>query len=335
MCSYPEMLPAIALPAALVWWRAWWLAGWRAGRARAIGVAIATVTALLINPATTLRAWNGFWCSVEAAHYPDRWPNIFATVTAAARPPAMATLSIPFGHDVGAVGGVVCCGVLLLALGIVLARARDRFGVVALMTAVIAMIACTLATGFGYGWQKMVQFTAVFIAAIVPVGIIAMATAPEPCARGRWLGFGWLGAAVAILFGYATFANCREAHKWSGRKFLTRDWFAARDYARRTLRNAPVLIQSDTFPRPFFYTMWATYFLTDSRVYFSGDDPRSGGYLRAEVQKDATTPVPAPRAIIVSSSWAATSNLPLGWRGDTVALLPVGWSGPRATRNVQ
>jgi hypothetical protein len=166
------------------------------------------------------------------------------------------------------------------------------------------------------------QFAAVFASALLPIGLIGIVTEQRTFWGNLQRPLAWVSAGVGLIFGYATIANGFEAHKWSSRKYLTRDWFAARDFTRKTLRNAPVLVDTHTFPRPFFYSMWATYFLTDSRVYFPDTDSDSGGYLQGSVQKGATTPVPAPRAILVSSSWAAAFNPPREWTSDTLVLVP-------------
>jgi hypothetical protein len=222
---------------------------------------------------------------------------------------------------------VLCCGMVLAATALAITRARDRFGAFAILTGAAVMFAYSLETRFGYGWQKTMQFAAVFVAAILPIGAIgAMGDFRPPVAtlrRPAW----WISACVAVVFTGATIANCLEAHKWSHRKYLTRDWFAARDFTRKALRNAPVLVDTRAFPRPFFYTMWATYFLTDSRVYFSEADSGSGGYLQDFVRRDAITPVPAPRAILVSSSWAERFHLPRRWASDTLVLVP-GYARP-------
>ncbi|MCX6955058.1 MAG: hypothetical protein NTV51_23130 [Verrucomicrobia bacterium] len=299
LCSYPEMVPVAGLPCGLLWLRARFVARGEPGWVwRSPQLPAAALAGLALNPVTAVRAWHGFFSSFGATTHPELWPNIFRPLAPGSWLPAMATLSVSFARQIGAAGGLLCAVLFAVAIGYAVWRARDRAGVLALLTGVGAMVAYTLKTNFGYGWQKTAQFSAVVLATLLPVGAVARLL--EVRGRGRWLA-GAMAAGIVGVFGAATVRSCREAHRWSERKYLTRDWFEARDYTRRTLRNAPVLVEAGPRQQPFFYTMWATYFLTDSRVYFPEGDPQAGGYLQAAVRSH-----PAGR---VPSSWPGRT----GW----------------------
>jgi hypothetical protein len=295
LCCYPEMVPFVALPAGLLWARA-------AVRSRRLvwSVPLAVAAGLALNPASTVRGFHGIVFTIDAVGAPD-WANIFRPLAAAARPPALATLSVHLGHDLGAVGGALCSLVLLGAAVFAILRARDRFGSLALFAGAAALLAYTVASGYGYGWQKTAQFAAPALAALFSAGAIGSLAASRAPRLFRWPA---LATLVAIL-GSATVLNTLDAHKWSRRKSLTRDWFALRDYARDHLRGAPVLIDGAGFDYPFFHTMWAAYFLSDSAVAFAGRDSRNGGYLHATALDEAGGPLPAPAAILAGRSRAA------------------------------
>jgi len=320
LCCYPEMLPFVAVSAGLLWLRAS-----VAARRPLWAPTLAAIAGLLINPASTVRAWHGLVFSLGAARTQPGWVNIFLPLAPAARAPAMVTLSPHFGHDLGSAGGAVCAVVLLAAAIFALVRARDRFGAGAMLAGPGVLLVYTPLAGFDYGWQKTAQFAAVFLAALVAVGGVD-ALAREIARRG-WRRFAGASAAAPLLaiFGYATAVNCLEAHKWSQRKFITRDWLVLRDYAGQALRDAPVLIDGESFSYPFFHGMWAAYFLADSRVYFAGDDPANGGYLQPSAIDEARGGVPEPRAILVSGDWAASfdADSPRLLGGDSVTLLQV------------
>lgn len=313
LCAYPEILPAIVLPCVLLGLVAWWRR-----RTFPFWIPGAVAAGLLLNPATAIRAWHGFTFALATTRTPDHWPNIFAKVEPWARFPAAATLSVPFGHELGTVGGILVGLLILVVAAVAVGRAKDRGGAAAMLSGAALMLVYTVVTGMGYGWQKTVQFSAVFLIAAVPIAAIAGLL--EPAAGGRrWQRRGLLVGAVAV-FGVATVANLLEVRKWSGRKYLTQDWIELREVAHRTLPNQPVLIDAATFSQPFFYTMWAAYFLTDCRVYFSATDPASGGYLRSAELPPPSRP-PQPRAILVGGKEPGGDRGAPLWRSATVALI--------------
>ena len=317
MCAYPEMLPAIALVGGLLVARAWWRAGAQRDGTVARALAGATALVLVVNPVTTLRAWSGLASSLAVSTQPEARNSLFDTVAGAAWPPAMATLSVAFGQWIGAVGGGVCCVVLAAAVALALLWARDRFGAAALLAGAAAIVAYTVATGFSYGWQKAAQFSGVFVAALVPFGAMLGGQESDACAR-RWRRP--VLAATMALFAAATAANLDYVYRWSARKYLTRDWFAAREFSRMALRNVPVRVETQTFERPFFYTMWAAYFLDDSRLYFTRERV-SGGYLRPSVEKYPPDWVESPRASLVAGEPEPGAEAGRVWRHGTLAIV--------------
>ncbi len=321
MCCYPEMIPGLALTAGLLLLRAWWARG-----ARSLRSTLGAVTlGLAINPVTTLRAANGLVSSIVSAGRSAAQGSIFDSVDAAAKLPAMVTLSASFGRLLGVTGGVLAC-VLVVAAGVfAIYRARDRFGAAAMLAGGAAILAYTLVQRYAYGWQKTVQFSGVFLAALLPFGVIGQLEFADGrfASRARRVAFPF-GAAVAAFFAFAAVVNVVEIQRWSGRKFLTRDWFAAREFSRRTLHNVPVQVATETFDRPFFYTMWASYFLDESRIYYT-PERASGGYLRPSIEKYPPDWREAPRALLVSDGAVAHAF----WRRGAIGFAMPGAAAER------
>ncbi|ACB77278.1 hypothetical protein [Opitutus terrae] len=323
LCSYPEMLPFVALPAGLLWLRAWFsdtLANvWRPAAATAGAV----IVGLALNPTSSARAWYGFVTSFETARANLSWANLFDRITPLQYVPALATLSVGATKILGVLVGAVLTILLLAALALTLRRARDRFGAWFILSGAGALLAYTIITGFNYGWQKTVQFGGPLWAAFFPVAILDTLAAAAPTSTRRRRIVRSTLLAILALFGYATFYNCVIEHQWSQRKMITEDWFRLRGYAHQHLAGSPLLIDGATFPMMFFHSMWATYFLPDSSLYFAARGYGNGGYLRDAVRNESRDPLPALSGVLVSRAWAESfdANSPRLFSGDTVALL--------------
>lgn len=319
MCAYPEMIPGIALTGLLLVVRE----GRRALRDRRASkvpaVLAALLLGLLLNPITTLRAGSGLFRTITEVAATASAGSIFDTVPAAAMLPAMATLSVSLGRELGSVGGIAGSLVVAVAAGYALRRARDRFGAVALFAGAAAILSYTLATGYDYGWQKVVQFSGVFLAALFPAAIVGAAGDVTPVRSPvRWL----LVPATLAIAGAAMVANLVIVHRYSREKALTRDWYALRDLSRGPWRNLPVLIDGATFARPFFYSMWAAYFLDESRVHF-GSAPQSGGYLRQPVDRSPIAVTEQPRAKVMAAPKSGATLPGAAWSGQTAVALRI------------
>lgn len=323
MCSYPEMIPFAIIPGGLLWLRAWFRAGVRAAWRPASFTALGWIAALALNPASTVRAWIGFFNSFQAARADEVWANLFAPLSALQYPAGLASLAVQASKSLPGVVAVLLA--LGLAAGLVLAvrRATDRVGAVLILAGAAALLAYTLATGFMYGWQKTVQFGGPLWVAVFPVAIIdALAKSAPADRRGRW-GVWLVFAGLGGFFAYATVVNCLESHKWSERKVITQDWFRLREQLRQQLPDAPVLVEAASFSMSFFHGMWATYFLRDHDLYYATRGHESGGYLREGVKSEASDPLPPIGGILVGRKWADTleANSPQLFTGDTVVLL--------------
>jgi len=323
LCSYPEMLPFVIMPAGLLWLRVWFkfkpVGAWRP----ALLTAAAWIAGFAINLASTIRGARGFVASFETARANQNWANLFDSLSPVEYPPGLATLSVVGARSLGPVIGALLTIALLIAVIVAFRRASDRIGALFTFAGSIALLVYTLYTGFNYGWQKTVQFGGAFWAALFPVVAIEALTA-EAAANIRWRPI--LRAALWGLFaffGYATVMNCLDGHKWARRKILTQDWFTLRDYARSELHDQPVLVDGATFRMSFFHGMWATYFLPESAVYFAARGHENGGYLREVVKNESQGPLPPISAYLVSREWADTfdANSPRLVLGDSVALL--------------
>lgn len=295
LCSYPEMAPFIALPCGLLALRA---ANHQNGRAAARWVAGACVVALLANPATTIRAVHGFVSSVTAARTADIWSNFLSASGPGEFLPALLTLSAKFGRELGDTGGTLLTVALLAVIVSTWWRARDRAGMTCLFAGAGALALYTAITGFSYGWQKTIQFSGVFIAALLPVAAVE-----QPVARAPRRLRGYLAAALLFaVFIYVAVMVQLDLLKWSGRKALSDDWSRLNDAAASATAERPIAIDAATFRYAFFHGMWAAYFLPGQPVVYATRGEQNGGYLRLVVQREVEGRPPA--AVLVSREWA-------------------------------
>ena len=303
-CSYSEMLPFVFLPCGLLWLRSLFAAGGPGFWKSRLIVAGAVVVSVLLNPASSFRAGWGFYAALLSARADDRWGNIMDQLHAVQYLPALGTLATVAAKWLGMAGGSGLS--LLIAIGLVLAwrRARDPLGAFLAFSGGCALLLYTLLAHFVYGWQKSVQFTGIFVSAVMAGAIIDALFQHQSRSKTRLL-LARAGAATLVAFLAFTVAmQCRELYKWSERKLLSQDWFALRDQSRATLRRLPVLVEAATFRMAFYHGMWAAYFLPDSYIYFGARGEQSGGYLRSKVINEATQSIPGPAAVLVSRDWA-------------------------------
>lgn len=304
--SYPEMIPFILLPCGLLWLRFWFNRQPRLAWKPALMVAAGVLTSVLINPATSIRAWRGFVTSYQTARADQSWANLFEPLNPAGYLPGLATLSIPAARQLGLLAGAGLSLLIVAACLLGWWRARDRFGFLAALAGSAVLLGYTLVTGFNYGWQKTAQFGGIFIAALVPVALAdsLFQELRTPGAR-RWLSGAALGV-VAWFFAAATWLNFQDMYAWGRNKSLSADWQTLRETSRTTLRENPVLVDAASFRMPFFHGMWAAYFLPESRIYFAERGVENGGYLRDEVLNEKQIPEGRPAAVLVGRDWAST-----------------------------
>lgn len=324
LCAYPEMTPFVLLPAGLLCLRHWWQAGFRAGWWPCVLAGGSILLGVALNVATTIRAFHGFLESFGMARADENWANLFSPLGLAEHVPGLVSLSVPAARQLGPWLGWPLTFVLLAAALLVVLRARDRLGLLAVFSGSAALLLYTLVTGFAYGWQKTVQFSGVLVGMVFPAAVVhaLVAALGESGRLNRWLARLSL-AAVPVFLAFATAMNFRETYKWSDRKVISADWFALRDASRTTLRQAPVLVEAASFPMAFFHGMWSAYFLTDSRLYFGARGEQNGGYLRGGVAQEGRFDIPAPAAYLVGRAWADTfdANSPRLLSGREYALL--------------
>ncbi|MBI5426168.1 MAG: hypothetical protein HZA32_19010 [Opitutae bacterium] len=297
LCSYPEMAPFVLLPAGALTLRR--VVGEPRTQAWAIAALFSASTlGALINPATTVRAWHGFGVSFASARANTNWANVLGKTEPSEFIPALLSLSSKVGTELGVVGGALASLGLIVAFGFVVARSRDRVGLLALFLGALVLAGYTAQTGFLYGWQKTVQFSAIFIASVLPVGVVALAGA----LNARLSRAGVIAAAI-VFFAYVQVVVFTDNWKWSGRKTLHRDWLDLGS-ALRDARVERVVIEADTFQWAFFHSMWATYFLRDVTISFAAGSAQSGGYAHESVAFESPHDTRAPR--LVSREWADT-----------------------------
>lgn len=307
LCAYPEMTPFVLMPAGLLWLRHWLRAGFKPGWWPCVLTGGAVLLGAALNYATVVRAYHGFFVSFDAARDDSSWANLLNPLELAEYLPALVTLCVPAARLLGPALGWALTLVLLAGIVLLVRQARDRFGLSAIFSGSIAILVYTVINDFAYGWQKSTQFSGVFFAMVFPAALVHAFTESLGGSNRLNRRLAQLCLTVVPLFiAFATAMNIRETYKWSDRKVISADWFKLRDLSRSTLKAAPVLVEAASFPMAFFHSMWSTYFLTESQVYFGARGVESGGYLRQNVVSEATQAIPTPAAYLVGRRWAET-----------------------------
>ncbi|RXK53213.1 hypothetical protein ESB00_16070 [Oleiharenicola lentus] len=324
LCSYPEMVPFVLLPCALLWLRPWFRQSfghyWRFG----LLLTAALLAGALLNPATTVRAIQGFLASFNLARENENWANLFNPLELAEYVPAFFTLSIPGSKELGWWFGWPLSALMLGLVGVAVRRSSDPFGLCAALAGSLVLLGYTLGTGFAYGMQKTVQFSGIFVVLLFPVAVVELLARRRATTSGR--AHRLTTATLAVVGGfmvYANFMNCRDTYKWSDRKVISADWFDLREQSRGALMDAPVLVEAASFRMAFFHGMWAAYFLPESHLYFGARGQESGGYLRDWVVNEQKLPIPIPSAVLVGRLWGDTfdANSPKILTGREFVLL--------------
>jgi hypothetical protein len=292
--SYPEIVPFLVLPGALLLARA----TVRAPRL-VPWVLLSCVLGLALNPATSLRACHGFAQSFQSARADRNWADIFAGLGPFQYLPALVTVSVHMVRYLGAVPCLIASIALLSASVLAFQRAKDRYGAVASLSGGALLAAYTMATGFHYGWQKTAQFSGVFLVALIPIAALDAGWR----ARGR-LGRP-LAFAVVLLLATGVAFQSMELQKWSRRKFLDRDFLGLRAAAGMH-PGATIVVDSATFRMSFFYGMWSAYLLPDNRLLYAGRGASRGGYLEGRVLTEADPLLAGTRFSLVGPEWAET-----------------------------
>jgi len=298
------MIPFILLPCGLLWLRPWFSRKWEIARTNGSAVIAAFIAGGIINPAVTIRAWHGFRYSFKIARADVIFPNLFAPINGAEHVPALATLAIPAVVSFGTWAGAALTLMLLAAAAMGWWRARDRIGVLFTLAGSVVLMAYTVITGFNYGWQKSIQFGAIFVVAFLTAPLLEALFEEWRKARWRKVAAGICIGGIAFFYAAATTVNLQQIQTWSQEKKLSRDWFELRELSATTLREQPVLVESASFRLPFFHSMWAAYFLPTSRTYFARRGGEGGGYLRFGVLDESAVPGGQPAAVLVGRRWA-------------------------------
>jgi len=320
LCSYPEMVPFVLLPCALLWLRPWFTQGPRRFWGTGLLLAAVLLAGLVGNPITAMRAVHGFLTSYAAARTDIAWANLFDFLDLSEYVPAFFTLSIPSAKRFDLLGWPLS---LVIVASVVLAfrASRDRFGFLAALAGAGALLAYTLATGFTYGWQKTVQFAGVFVAMAFPTAAFdgLGRLYPGPAVR-RSLVTGTL-LVLSLFLAYATIRNCVDVCRWGDRKMISDDWFVLRDQSRTRFKHASVLVEAASFRMAFFHSMWTAYFMPESYLSFGTRGEESGGYLRQWAVNERNAPPPV--AVLVGRPWADTfdANSPRLLTGREYTLL--------------
>jgi hypothetical protein len=323
LCSYPEMVPFVLLPCGLLWLRPWFTTGPRQFARTGLTVATAMVAGAALNPATAIRAVHGFIASYLAARADTNWANLFEPLDRAEYVPALVTLSIAGCKELEWWFGWPLSVLVVGLVAVAIRRSRDPFGLAAGLAGSAALLTYTLVMSFSYGWQKIVQFSGIFVAVLFPAAVIEILWRHRESAHQSRRAATALLATIVIFSGYASFMNCRDVYKWSDRKVISADWFKLRDHSRTALVDAPVLVEAASFRMAFFHGMWSAYFLPESHIYFGSRGEESGGYLRAWTANEQKNAIPSPSAVLVGRPWSDSfdANSPRILTGREYSLL--------------
>jgi hypothetical protein len=298
------MIPFVFLPCGLLWLRAWFgtgaLAGWK-GR---LIIAGAVVGSVLLNPASAIRAWWGFFAVYKLTQVGSWWGSIMYKVHAVQYLPTLVTLAPPAVKWLGVWVGGLLSVLITIGIGLAWRRARDPLGAFIAFSGGCVLLLYTMANHFVYGWQKSVQFTGIFVSAVIAGAIVdALYQLGNRRAKSRRLVLAGSAGLVAFMI-FAVGLQCRDIYKWSEQKRISQDWFTLRDQSYSTLNKLPIMVEAATFRMAFYYGMWAAYFLPESHIYFAARGEQSGGYLRSNVINEASQQIPPPSAVLVSRAWA-------------------------------
>jgi hypothetical protein len=321
--SYPEIFPFVALPCALLFARALIRRNDRS-RLDLRWALFAFAGGLVLNPATLLRAIQGFTYTFELARQNADWVNIFGSLAPSQYLPSLLTLSLPSAKFLGNTLSLLGSLLSIVAAGFAFRRAHDRFGALASLSGGALLLVYTVATGFHYGWQKTALFSGVFLAALMPVAAIDPGGRACPNTRAWRASATILASGIAALFALALAFHQLELEKWSRRKALTSDWLVLRDFARESLNERTVVVDGATFPMTFFHSMWAAYFMPDAKLIYAARGEANGGYLHHVVLRESSS-AETRAAVLVGAEWARTfdANSPSLLTGKDFALMRV------------
>lgn len=165
------------------------------------------------------------------------------------------------------------------------------------------MLAYTILTSFGYGWQKSVQFFGINLSVLFPVLLAGKIHDAFRRTETRWPARIVLAASLAILV-HGMSGSILESLKSAGYKGLTRSLLTLRYRIAREFPGQPMYIDGPTFRSFFFHSMWsARLFAGNPLVFFSRED-EDGGYLRDFVTLANPTTLAPTGLYYVDANWA-------------------------------
>jgi hypothetical protein len=302
LASYPEILIFALAPIGLLVLRQ--IFAGNSGRFRLFGLMLAIVLiGLCLNPVTTDRLWTGIQNSIAQTHNDSGWANIFDRVTFAGYLPSFITLGIPSIRLYGLAGGLVTSVAVAVSVFALFKSAPRRLELFAPMAGFLALLAYTIFTSFGYGWQKSVQFFGIPLAVMFPVLLAGIAQEKLRTAashRGVLVALlGTLGMMVHTMIG-VTAENLKSATS----KGLTKSMLTLQARAAAEFPGQPVYVDGATFRAAFFQSMWSARLFPENPLVFISRQDEAGGYLRDFVQLDNPTVTATAGRYYVAANWA-------------------------------
>ena len=302
LASYPEILVFALAPIGLLVLRQ--MFGEGSGRFRLFGLMVAIVLiGLGLNPVTTVRLWTGIQSSITTARIDNGWANIFDRVTFAGYLPSFITLGIPSIRLYGMAGGIVASVAVAMSFFVLFKSSSRRLELFFPMAGFLSLLAYTIFTSFGYGWQKSVQFFGIPLAAMFPVLLAGIAQEKLRAAashRGVLVALlGTLGIMVHTMVG-VTAENLKSATS----KGLTQSMLTLQARAAAEFPGQPVYVDGATFRAAFFQSMWSARLFPENPLVFISRQDQAGGYLRDFVQLDNPTVPATTGRYYVAANWA-------------------------------
>jgi hypothetical protein len=302
LCCYPEILPFALVPVGL-------LAAWRFIQASpdrtkpVLLLSLLIVGGFCLNPLTTIRAWNGFWNSIDQVRQDTSWANVFAPLSFAGYVPSLITLAMPSAKLYGLIGGLAASIGVLTSFTLLIRRTPQRALLLVSLSGFFAMLVYTLVNSFGYGWQKSVQFFGIPLAVLFPVLLVGFAQEKISSGRSRKLTQVAVLATLLVML-HGMIGTAAENVKSAGNKGLTRQLLSLRDRMALEYPGQPLYIDGATFRASFFHSMWSARLFAGNPLVFLSRQDQAGGYLRDSIVLDNPTVLASAGFYYVASNWA-------------------------------
>jgi len=329
ICSYPEIVPFIVFPAGLLWIRFLIVSKDIHKWTRSVASVLLALIGLVLNPASSYRAYYGFIESFSAGRADAHWANMFEPLNPAEFIPGLLTMNPWYSRSLGWGFGLILTGLFVYGFVKAFRNAKDATGAFLATTGGLLLLAYTIATGFSYGWQKSIQFSGPMISTWVFAAVqsliffkldrVFVKQWPEKIKSAVSVGTTVMLVCFLLL---SMWSFIKRGWEISHVKGLSKDYFQVADYYDTLKRSEKLLvIKPGTFDSPFYHSMWGPFFFSKFKVAFTSRYPDAGGYNSFE--RTITDETEDAGAFVVSRAWADIweTNAHRLWQGKQLVLL--------------